>query len=119
ALPAGLSAFKAPATVRISANVPKAGNEVTLHFVNYNREEPAMKRSAGSGIKDEKPIAAEGVSADFVLASGAKVASGRVASPELPDEIECKHTVKEGRLSFTVPKILVYAVVRVKLTPKP
>src|SRR5262249_21782699 len=36
----GLSRFEAPATVRISAGRPLTGNELTLHFVNYNRTEP-------------------------------------------------------------------------------
>src|SRR5207247_1103572 len=55
-LPAGLSTFRAPATVRVCASRPREGNEVTLHFVNYNREEPKVKRSPGRGIQDEKPI---------------------------------------------------------------
>src|SRR5262249_25116 len=35
--PKALSDFTAPKTVRISASVPAAGGEVTLHFVNYDR----------------------------------------------------------------------------------
>src|SRR5207248_3274351 len=36
-LPAGLSRFQAPPTVRVSASRPKQGQEIDLHFVNYNR----------------------------------------------------------------------------------
>jgi dienelactone hydrolase len=114
-LPAGLSTFKMPATVRVSANRPAVGNEITLHFVNYNREEPKAKRSAGSGLKDEKPIAVEGVAADFVLPKGMKAARVLASSPEAPDFVEVKYTTKEGRVRFTVPKFLVYSVVRVLL----
>src|SRR2546427_12591925 len=37
-LPSDLSHFDAPATVRVSASRPANGNELTLHFVNYNRQ---------------------------------------------------------------------------------
>ncbi len=114
-LPARLSAFEASATVRVSASRSKVGNEVTLHFVNYNREEPKTKRSPGGGIKDDKPIAVEKVVVDFALPKGMKVASVRVATPESPAEVEVKHSVAEGRVRFTVPKFLVYALARVRL----
>ena len=68
-----------------TASRPKSGGELTLHFVNYNREEPAKKRSGGSGIKDEKPIAAEGVKVDLALPKGAEVKGVVAASPESPE----------------------------------
>jgi hypothetical protein len=46
----GLSHFEAPFSVRVSASRPAQGDEVTLHFVNYNRKEPKEKRGAGRGI---------------------------------------------------------------------
>src|SRR4030095_11041757 len=66
-LQSALSHFDAPATVRVSASRPADGDEITLHFVNYNREEPADKKNRGSGIKDEKPIAAPPSQADLKL----------------------------------------------------
>ena len=114
-LPTGLSTFKGPATVRVSASVPAEGGELTLHFVNYNREEPAKTRDPGRGIQDEKPIAAEGVAADVVLPRGARVAGVRVVNPEEPDGVDVKYTVADGRVKFEVPKFLVYAVARVRL----
>jgi hypothetical protein len=113
--PSERSVFKAPRTVRVSASVPAAGGELDLHFVNYNRTEPEKKRSPGGGIKDEKPIAAEGVTADVVLPAGAKVTGVRVVTPEEPDGVEVKYAVKDGRVTFAVPTFLVYAVARVKL----
>jgi hypothetical protein len=113
-LPDGLSRFEAPSTVRVSATRPTVGGEVTLHFVNYDREEPKEKRSPGGGIKDEKPRAVEGITADLVLPPGARGVRVTVSSPESPDEAEVKHTVKDGRVRFTVPKFLVYAVTRVR-----
>lgn len=109
------SRFTAPKTVRVSASVPAKGGEVTLHFVNYDRTEPKEPKSAGSGIKDEKPIAVEGVKADFVLPKGAKVKKVIAATPEDPDGIELQFEAKDGRLKFEVPKFLVYAIVRVQI----
>ena len=113
--PTGLSTFTAPQTVRVSASKPAKGDENTLHFVNYNRTEPAKARSPGGGIKDEKPVAVEGVKADFVLPKGAKVKKVIVATPEEPDGVEVKFEVKDGRVKFEVPKFLVYAIARVVL----
>ena len=116
AVPAdGLSRFDAPRTVRVSAGRPAAGSELTVHFVNYNREEPAQKRSAGGGIKDEKPIAAEGVKADVVLPAGGRVRRVLFLTPEEPKAVELKAEVKDGRVRFAVPRFLVYGVVRVEL----
>jgi len=113
-LPGGRSTFTAPKAVRVSASVPPAGGEITLHFVNYNRTEPAKPRDPGSGIKDEKPIAADAVEVDFVLPVGVKPATVRVASPESPDAVEVKFTTADGRVRFTVPKFLVYSIARIE-----
>jgi hypothetical protein len=114
-VPPELSRFMAPTTVRVSSSRPVASNEITLHFVNYNREEPKTKRSPGGGIKDEKPIAVEGVAADFVLPAEAKVVRVIASTPESPESVELKHTMKSGRVQFTVPKFLAYAMVQVQL----
>jgi hypothetical protein len=114
-VPAGGSAFTAPKTVRVSASTPAAGGELTVHFVNYDRDEPAEKRSAGGGIKDEKPRPVSGVAADLALPPGARVTGVRVATPEEPDAAPLRFEARDGRLRFEVPRFLVYAVVRVEL----
>lgn len=114
-LPKVRSRFEAPTTMRISASRPVKGKEITLHFVNYNREEPAKPRSAGSGIKDEKPIAVKQAGVDLVLPEGAKVRSVRFLTPEEPQPIEVKAQASEGRVRFTVPSFLVYGIARVEL----
>ncbi len=113
-LPDGLSTFKAPPTVRVSASRPAVGDDLTLHFVNYNREEPATKRSPGGGIKDEKPIAVDGVSADVVLPAGLKILGVVVMTPEAPEPVSVPFKAEHGRVTFAVPKFLVYAVASVK-----
>ena len=112
-----LSRFKAPTTVRVSANRPSFLNELTLHFVNYNRQEPEKKRSAGRGIKDEKPLAAPPIDAEIVLPAGQRFVSALSMTPEQPDPLELKTEQLAGRLRLTVPEFLVYSVVRIGLAP--
>jgi hypothetical protein len=109
------STFTAPKTIRVSANIPAAGGEIDLHFVNYNRIEPAEKRSPGGGIKDEKPIAADGVAVDFALPEKAKVKDVTIITPEQPNEMPVKFEQTGNRVAFAVPKFLVYSVARIKL----
>jgi dienelactone hydrolase len=115
-LPAALSRFEAPATVRVSASRPATGQELTLHFVNYNRQEPAAKRSPGTGIQDEKPLAVEGVAVDLERPPGANVSRVLVSSPESPDAVEVKFVLRKGRVQFVMPKFLVYSLARMRLT---
>lgn len=112
--PPGISRFTAPPTVRVSASVPAAGKELTVHFVNYDRDEPKEKRSAGGGIQDEKPKAVSGVKADILLPAGAKATRARVATPE-DGTAPLTITAENGRVRFEVPRFLVYAVARIEL----
>jgi hypothetical protein len=112
-VPENRSRFDGPKTVRVSASRPAKGNEISLHFVNYNRVEPTEKRSPGRGIADEKPIAVEKVDVDFVVPKGAKVKSVHIATPESPDAVEARFTLDNGRLRFEVPKFLVYSIARI------
>jgi hypothetical protein len=117
-LPDGLSCFKAPGTVRVSCSQPPAGRELTLHFVNYDRDEPTPKRSPGRGIQDEKPKAVAGVQIDLALPAGARVDRVLVSSPESTDAVQVKHAVEAGRVRFAVPRFLVYAIARVQFAAK-
>jgi len=115
-LPPDISRFDASPTVRVSASQPAKGNELTLHFVNYNREEPSDKKNPGSGIKDERPIAAPAFQADTKLAQSQRVRRVEFLTPETeqPKLLEFQHG--GGRLRFRVPEFLVYGVVRVQLS---
>jgi hypothetical protein len=113
-LPATLSRFDAPKTVRVSANRTKSGKELTLHFVNYNREEPQKKRSAGGGIKDEKPIPVERIRVDLRIPDIKQIIAVHVTTPESPRLIALKFQQNKARITFTVPKFLVYSVTRLK-----
>lgn len=111
----GLSRFEAPATVRVSASRPAKGEEVTLHFVNYNRREPKEKKSAGRGFVDDNPIAVEGVKVDLMVPTGYRPVVVEAMTPETPTPVSLPVEVKDGRLQFTMPKFLVYGIARVKL----
>jgi hypothetical protein len=116
-----LSRFEAPFTVRISANRPAKGNDVSIHFVNYNRTEPKRARdgrpSAGGGIKDEKSISVSGIRADVVIPNGYRVAKVQVATPEEPAATPTAFTQKANRVQFKMPEFLVYAVANIQLEP--
>jgi hypothetical protein len=122
-LPDRRSRFEAPRTVRVSASRPAATEgEIDLHLVNYNRTElppgPDGQRSLGAGIADEKPLAVSGLVADMALPEGATLRSIRFLTPERTDEqvVEPMES-PPGRVRFTVPKFLVYCVVRIEYQP--
>jgi hypothetical protein len=115
--PTGLSRILAPPTVRVSASRPEQGDEVTLHLVNYNRREPKEKRSAGRGIIDENPVAAEGVQVDLLVPTGFRVLRVEGLSPEEPRPVVLPIEQKEGRVRFTMSRFLVYGIARVHLEP--
>jgi hypothetical protein len=113
--PPGGSQFDAPASVRVSASRPAVGKELALHFVNYNREVPADKKNLGSGIKDEKPIAAPASQADVKLPSTARVVRVEFLTPEVEEPRELQFEQNGTRLRFAVPEFLVYGVARIQM----
>ena len=123
-LPKDLSRFTVPRTVRVSASRPakspeNTSEEITVHFVNYNRDEPAKRRSAGSGIVDEKPIAVSGAKVDLRLPPGVRATKVTAFSPESPQPKTLTFDASGGRLRFEMPKFLVYGVARVFLKAEP
>jgi len=112
----GLSRFEAPATVRVSASRPASGNGITLHFVNYNRQEPTDRKNRGNGIKDEKPIAAPASDVDLKLPPDFGVQRVEFLTPENEQAQAMEFKQTGGRLRFRVPEFLVYGVVQVQLS---
>jgi len=115
-IPSGLSHFEAPMTVRVSVSRPVLGNELTLHLVNYNREEPANKKATVNGIKYEKPIAAPPSQADLKLDRAMRVRHVEFLTPEVekPRDLEFEQAGRRLRVRF--PEFLVYSVVRIQLS---
>jgi hypothetical protein len=111
-----LSRFEAPSTLRVCANRPANGNEIDLHFVNYDRDELPKRANGkpnhGRGPTDERPKAVSRVEVSFVLPPGMKVSKVEVISPEYEKPLHPDFRFADGRISFTMPEFLVYAVAR-------
>ena len=110
--------IQAPNTVRASLSRPAKGNRLHLHLVNYNRTEPAKPRSAGGGIHDEKPIAAEGI--HFTLPNTTSIRRAELLSPELAEPIPLQPQADGAdRNRIEVPKFLVYAIIELDFEGDP
>jgi len=111
------SRFELPYSVRVSASRPVNSNELTLHFVNYNREEPPRRKDGqpgtGRGIADEKPIATKPGRIRLRLRPGHPCTRVEFLTPEQPEAAMLKHVSENGTVTFKLPSFLVYAVVRV------
>lgn len=111
-----LSKFEAPVRVRVSANRPAEHDEIDLHFVNYNREEPPRQKDGkpglGRGTEDEKPISVSGIRADFVLPPNFNLDRVEFISPEIDEPQALNFEIKNGRVRFEVPEFLVWGIAR-------
>lgn len=111
-----VSRFEASTTLRVSASRPAGSDEITLHFVNYNRQEPSDKRNRG--IADEKPLSAPSIEAGLQLPAAFKVRAVEFLTPEREQATTVQFRQVGERLRFRVPEFLVYGVVRVKSNSK-
>ena len=112
-LPEDRSRFEMAPAVRVSSSRPASGGEITLHFVNYNHEEP--QKNLG-GIKYEKPIAARPFQADLKLGPSLRVQHVEFLTPEQEQARGVDFEQLGARIRFRVPEFLVYGVVRVQLS---
>lgn len=114
---AALSRFQAPTTVRVSITRPakSAQQELTVHFVNYNRTEPAQKKSAGRGIVDEQPIAVTSIDCDLLIPGDKKVVKAEFITPEAPTPQTVEVAQSGSRVTLKVPGFLVYGVLKLQL----
>ena len=108
------SRIDAPHTVRASLTRHPQREELALHLVNYNRTEPAEKRSAGRGIQDENPIAVAEVRVDLQLPCGVSVMSAEFLTPEESEPKKISVETVGDRVRFVVPKFLLYGIVRLR-----
>ena len=113
-----LSRFDAPNTLRVSASRPSEKKEINLHFVNYDRDELPKRANGkpnhGRGPADERSKPVSEVSVSFALPQNYEVSKVEILSPEYDRPAHPKFKMAEGRISFTLPKFLVYAVARLK-----
>ena len=99
-----------------SAARPNLAPELTVHFVNDNREVPADKKNPVPGIKYEKPIPAPASRADLNLEKKQRVRRVEFLTPETEQPLELKFEQTGARLRFQVPEFLVYGVARIQLS---
>ncbi|MCH2366355.1 MAG: hypothetical protein MK554_03925 [Planctomycetes bacterium] len=118
ALPRERSRFDAPATVRVSASRPALLDELTVHFVNYNRTERGDGGNPGGTIKDEKPIAVKEFGAKVRLPGGFTVSRVEFLTPEADKPVALQHKISSGSLSIRIPSFSAYGVARIRLQKK-
>lgn len=108
------SRFELPRTARISVSRPASIPGLDLHIVNYDRIEPNVKRSAGTGIADERPVPLESAKVDLLLPTDFLPQSVTFISPEEPESRIIDFKINNGRLQCTIPRLLVYGVIRLQ-----
>jgi hypothetical protein len=113
-IPRHLSRIEAPPSVRVSASRPHELDELTFHFVNYNREE-RPDNSMGSEIEDEKPLVTPWFPIDVNLPARRSVARVEFLTPESKLPQVLPYQQERGRLKLEIPPFLVYSVLRVYL----
>ncbi len=114
-LPRQRSRFDAPGTVRVSASRPAGLDELTLHFVNYNRAERGEGGNPGGTIVDEKPIAAEEFGSTIRIPAGFTATRIDFLTPEASEPRPVNYESEAGVVKIQVPSFLVYGVVRIQL----
>ncbi len=117
-----LSRFTASPAVRVSASRSASRNALALHFVNYDREEPAKRKgkpSSGRGIADEKPLAADGVGVQFVLPDNTTVSGVQFLTPEQSEPQPLDFQIQDGVLTVQTPPFLVYGIAKMQLGSSP
>lgn len=89
------------------------GNEIDIHFVNYNRDEShdPPKR----GVEDERPIAVPQVKCDVVIPAGSRIAKVEFITPEEPEPKLLALEMANNRARFATPQFLVYGIARIHL----
>ena len=117
-LPARRSRFDAPETVRVSASRPALLEELTVHFVNYNRAERGEGGNPGGTIKDEKPIATKEFGAKIQVPEGFTVKRVEFLTPETGKPAPLKHGLSNGQVTIRIPSFSVYGVARIRLQKK-
>ncbi len=107
----GSSFIDAPWTIRAAAY--SRLDRTMLHLVNYDREETPDKSLSGPQLERPKP--AKDIAVDLLLPQAQEVTEVILHLPDQPKSVQLKfEQPKVSRLRFTVPSVLVYAIVEIK-----
>ena len=111
----GGTRITAPWTVRSTAYLQD--DRLLLHLVNYNRDEGETREERGAKPKNERPIAVENISVDLALPQGRRALSVKLHTPDGGEALNIEARLPPHRAVFTIPKIGVYGVVEITLSP--
>jgi hypothetical protein len=104
---AGAADITAPFTVR--ATLYRQPNRLVLHLVNYDREPGAREDNRG-GPPDERPQAVENIAVSLPLPQGIAPTAVTLLAPDRDQPLKLDFQVNQGRITFTVPRLLVYGI---------
>lgn len=112
------SRFDLPYSVRVSASRPANGEGLSIHLVNYNRDEPPKSRngkpSGGRGISDEKPIPVPASRVHIRIPADQTVSTVSFLTPETETPQRLESRIELGVLHVTLPEFLVYGVLHIE-----
>jgi hypothetical protein len=96
----------APWFVRVRAWLPERENALVVHWINYWQDEEAAM---------ELPIPIGPIKVECQLPSGAAVDQVEWRYPEMAGPITLEHTIDNGRVHFSIPRLIVYGMSVIKL----
>jgi len=98
----------APWSVRVRAWRAQDTEAIPIHWINYLQDEAAVI---------EIPIPVGPIRAEFQLPTGAVVKCVEWRYPEMKEVIELAHEIKEGWISFEIPRLIVHGMSVIRLQP--
>ncbi len=91
----------APWYVRSRAWKPDPGQSLVVHWVNYHQNEDTLV---------EVPLPTGAIHAELQLPAGREVARVEWHYPEMREPLILAHAAAQGRVSFTIPSLIVYGL---------
>lgn len=108
-----LSRIEAPWTVRVAGY--RGGRRLTVHVVNYNRDEARAAEEKLKGPAAELPLPATGIGMQLRIPGDDRVRRVKVWSPGAEKAKEVDFGMSGGTLTFELPSVLVYSIVEIDL----
>ena len=103
----------APLTLRCAA-WDKPGDSMVLHLVNYHIPAGIVQANIHEPKERQvEPVPAENVRVALPVDDPAKVTEVLLANPWNPDPVALDFTIENGRVTFIVPKVDIYQVVKI------
>ncbi|MSR83388.1 MAG: hypothetical protein EXS58_10770 [Candidatus Latescibacteria bacterium] len=91
----------APWYVRTRAWKPEQTEAIVLHWVNYHQDEQSLI---------EVPLPTGAIQTELQLPAGGEVDRVEWHYPEMREALTLAHAASQGRVSFTIPSLIVYGL---------